>query len=74
MAAKKRSFSDKSTRVAMKKGVGSVLKLNPFEVRINRKKHDILGQKMEKNERGQPGVSRSRAIQKVCGPQHPGSW
>ena len=40
-------------------------KNNPFEVRVNRKKHDVLGQKI-KSGRGLPGVSRSRAIQKVC--------
>lgn len=38
---------------------------NPFEVRVNRKKHDVLGQRREKGERGLPGVSRSRAIEKV---------
>ena len=37
---------------------------NPFEVRVNRRKHDVLGQKI-KSGRGLPGVSRSRAIQKV---------
>ena len=39
-------------------------KVNPFEVRVNRKKYDILGQK-SKSDRGLPGVSRSKAIQKV---------
>ena len=38
---------------------------NPFEVRVNRKKHDVLGQRREKGERGLPGVSRSHAIEKV---------
>lgn len=37
---------------------------NPFEVRINRRKHDVLGQKV-KSGRGLPGVARSRAVQKV---------
>lgn len=39
-------------------------KLNPFEIRVNRKKHYVLGQK-SKSDRGLPGVSRSKAILKV---------
>lgn len=39
-------------------------KLNPFEIRVNRKKHHVLGQK-SKSDRGLPGVSRSKAILKV---------
>ena len=54
--------------VARKKDRGkeSVTKNNPFEVRVNRKKHDVLGQSI-KSGRGLPGVSRSKAIQKVRG-------
>ncbi len=37
---------------------------NPFEVKINRKKFDVLGRK-SKHDVGLPGVSRSKAIQKV---------
>ena len=37
---------------------------NPFEVRVNKKKHEILGQK-NASERGLPGVSRLKSIQKV---------
>ena len=37
---------------------------NPFEVRVNRKKHDVLGQRI-KSGRGLPGVARSRAVQKA---------
>ncbi|NWU30875.1 NOP14 protein, partial [Dyaphorophyia castanea] len=36
---------------------------NPFEVKINRQKFDILGRKT-KNDVGLPGVSRSKAIKK----------
>lgn len=36
---------------------------NPFEVKINRKKFDVLGRK-SKHDVGLPGVSRSKAIQK----------
>lgn len=39
--------------------------VNPFEVKVNRKKHDVLGQRRSKADSGLPGVSRSRAIQKV---------
>lgn len=39
---------------------------NPFEVRVNRRKHDVLGQKIRSG-RGLPGVARSRAVQKVTG-------
>lgn len=38
--------------------------LNPFEVKVNRRKHDVLGQR-SKADSGLPGVSRSKAIQKV---------
>lgn len=37
--------------------------LNPFEIRINKQKHDILGRKT-KNDRGMPGISRNKAIKK----------
>lgn len=46
------------------KGGGRQTKNNPFEIRTNRKKHDILGRKL-KHERGLPGISRSKAIKKV---------
>lgn len=39
-------------------------KLNPFEVHINREKIKVLGKK-SKHDRGLPGVSRGKAIQKV---------
>uniref|UniRef100_A0A673WG16 NOP14 nucleolar protein homolog (yeast) n=1 Tax=Salmo trutta TaxID=8032 RepID=A0A673WG16_SALTR len=41
----------------------SYIKNNPFEVKINRKKFDILGRK-SKHDVGLPGVSRSKAINK----------
>lgn len=40
-------------------------KLNPFEVHINREKIKVLGKK-SKHDKGLPGVSRAKAIQKVC--------
>ena len=39
--------------------------VNPFEVKVNRRKHNVLGQRKNKADSGLPGVSRSRAIQKV---------
>ncbi|KAM5339455.1 nucleolar protein 14 isoform 1-T1 [Glossophaga mutica] len=37
--------------------------LNPFEVKVNRQKFQVLGRKM-RHDVGMPGVSRARAIQK----------
>lgn len=39
---------------------------NPFEVKVNRQKFQVLGRKM-RHDVGMPGVSRARAIQKVSG-------
>lgn len=49
----------KSTRAGPKD-----VKNNPFEIHTNKRKHDILGRKL-KNDRGLPGISRSKAIKKV---------
>ncbi|XP_071413005.1 nucleolar protein 14 [Pithys albifrons albifrons] len=45
------------------KSAMAVVKSNPFEVKVNRQKFDILGRKT-KNDVGLPGVSRSKAIKK----------
>ncbi len=37
---------------------------NPFEVHVNRKKHDVLGQR-SRSGKGLPGVARSKSIMKV---------
>ena len=58
---KRRSKRISSGRVSLSKEPS----INLFEVRVNRKKHDILGQRL-KSDRGLPGISRSKAIQKVC--------
>ena len=50
---------------ARKVGQSKATSVNLFEVRVNRKKHDILGQRL-RSDRGLPGISRSKAIQKVC--------
>lgn len=39
-------------------------KFNPFEVRVNKKKHEVIGQKT-KCDKGLPGVARSKAVKKV---------
>ncbi|XP_067106491.1 nucleolar protein 14 [Osmerus mordax] len=56
---KNRSVADK----VRKTKTTSQIKNNPFEVKINRKKFDILGRK-SKHDVGLPGVSRSKAINK----------
>ena len=40
-------------------------KTNPFEVKVNRQKHDVLGRKISKQDKGMPGVSRSKATKRV---------
>ncbi|XP_050674886.1 nucleolar protein 14 homolog [Leptidea sinapis] len=51
-------------RVQKKKKLDGMKKsLNPFEVHINREKIKVLGKK-SKHDRGLPGVSRAKAIQK----------
>jgi len=44
---------------------GQNKKVNPFEVKVNRQKHDILGRKVGKFEKGMPGVSRLKANKRV---------
>ncbi|XP_077399230.1 nucleolar protein 14 [Vanacampus margaritifer] len=56
---KKRSVADKVRKVK----TSTDIKNNPFEVKINRKKFDVLGRK-SKHDVGLPGVSRSKAINK----------
>jgi len=58
-APKKRSLADK----VRKTKTSTEIKNNPFEVKINRKKFDVLGRKT-KHDVGLPGVSRSKAISK----------
>ncbi|KAK7082292.1 nucleolar complex protein 14, partial [Halocaridina rubra] len=36
---------------------------NPFEVHINRSKHDVVGRK-RKEDKGVPGISRAKALRK----------
>lgn len=64
-APKKRSLADK----VRKTKTSTEIKNNPFEVKINRKKFEVLGRK-SKHDVGLPGVSRSKAINKVRGKPH----
>ncbi|XP_014822341.1 PREDICTED: nucleolar protein 14 [Poecilia mexicana] len=58
-APKKKNLADK----VRKAKAATEIKNNPFEVKINRKKFDVLGRK-SKHDVGLPGVSRSKAILK----------
>ncbi|XP_041369005.1 nucleolar protein 14-like [Gigantopelta aegis] len=61
VAKKKKKFVADKVR-AKKADVAKTT--NPFEVKINRQKHHVLGQKISKHDRGAPGISRSKAIKK----------
>ncbi|XP_041916607.1 nucleolar protein 14 isoform X2 [Alosa sapidissima] len=56
---KKKNVADK----VRKTKTSTEIKNNPFEVKINKKKFDVLGRKT-KHDVGLPGVSRSKAINK----------
>ena len=57
--------SKRKKSVVKKKGdINKEKSFNPFEVRVNRKKRNVLGQQ-SKCEVGKPGISRSKSIQKV---------
>ena len=63
----KGSFSDhvRNKRHLKKTGTAHTVRTNPFEIKINRQKHKIIGKNLTKFDKGLPGVSRSKAIQKV---------
>lgn len=61
MAKKKKISAEAVSRKKHK----SEKKVNPFEVKINRQKHNVLGRKISKHDRGMPGLSRSKALNKV---------
>ncbi|KAG7174315.1 Nucleolar protein 14-like 2, partial [Homarus americanus] len=48
------TFGDKKTKEK---------KHNPFEIHINRVKHDVVGRK-SKDDRGLPGIARAKAVKK----------
>ena len=64
MAKTKNKKQGMSEKVRKKKNEGEK-KINPFEIKFNRQKHDVLGRKLTKDDRGMPGVSRSKAFKKV---------
>lgn len=53
----------KSSTKAGAKPASEPAKVNPFEVKVNKQRHDVLGRK-SKSDRGLPGVSRNKAIKK----------
>ncbi|XP_050752217.1 nucleolar protein 14 [Gymnogyps californianus] len=62
-ARRKQKASVPSTAKGPIKSAMAMVKSNPFEVKVNRQKFNILGRKT-KNDVGLPGVSRSKAIKK----------
>lgn len=64
MGKKNRDLSDKVR--SRQKLVQKKVKVNPFEVKVNKIKHHVLGRKISKHDKGMPGLSRSKAMEKVC--------
>ena len=65
MGKPKKGISDRVRKAKHSKAKNTFnIKSNPFEVKINKQKHNILGRK-SKHDRGLPGVSRSKANKKV---------
>jgi len=57
---KKKKFSKRPVHQSKKPQ-----EVNPFELKVNRQKHEVLGRKISKTDKGMPGLSRSKAIKKV---------
>ncbi len=64
MMKKQQKFSRGLSDKVRKSKAAPEIQNNPFEVKINRKKFDVLGRK-SKHDVGLPGVSRSKANKKV---------
>ena len=62
---KARPMADKVRARRQKGATHSTTTDNPFEVKINHQKHVVLGRKLTKFDKGRPGVSRTKAINKV---------
>lgn len=62
--AKKGKFKGRPGGEKAPAGKPKEKKHNPFEIHINRVKHDVVGRK-SKLDRGLPGVSRAKAVKKV---------
>ena len=63
MAKNKKKKKTLASKIQHRTKVADV-KSNPFEVKINKQKHSILGKK-NKHGKGMPAVSRSKGLQKV---------
>nr|CAB3264402.1 nucleolar protein 14-like [Phallusia mammillata] len=66
MAKKKKGLADKVRQSKLNKKSSHTLdkvRNNPFEIKINKQKHNIIGRKT-KHDRGLPGVSKSKANKK----------
>ncbi|ESN93747.1 hypothetical protein HELRODRAFT_193948 [Helobdella robusta] len=59
MAKTKKNHSDLMRRRSMKNK-----SVSKFEIKVNKQKHHVLGQKLSKYDRGMPGVSKSKSIKK----------
>ena len=69
----KRKNKNRSSENVMARGRGTSgikfndndkMKENPFELRLNKRRYEILGRK-SKHDKGRPGVARSKGIKKV---------
>lgn len=63
----KRNLSDKVRNKAASRrhDLVAAVRKNPFEIKVNKQKHKVIGKKLTKYDKGVPGVSRSKAIKKV---------
>ncbi|KAK4875209.1 hypothetical protein RN001_011631 [Aquatica leii] len=66
MAKAKNKKKKLAEHISNKKKLQKTKSLNPFEIHINKQKMKVLGQKL-KHDRGLPGVSRAKAINKRKG-------
>lgn len=64
MSKKKKKKASSDDVRNKRKEKDHVKKTNPFEVKVNRQKFNVLGRKIGKHEKGMPGVSRSKATKK----------
>lgn len=62
-STKRRTFAADKHNV--KTRVDTTAKVNPFDLHVNRLKHDVLGKRRNYERVGQPLKSRSRGIEKV---------
>lgn len=63
----KKNLSDKvRNKSSMRRhNLSEAVRKNPFEIKVNKQKHKVIGKKLTKYDKGIPGVSRSKAIKKV---------